>query len=426
MLINEFIYRVGCKRRNPTLMKQYASLKQTEKKSREELEQIQMEKLRNLLEIAYNNTGYYRRIFDDLGLRPKDIVTKEDLKKLPLLEKSDILKYGEQIRNYTCQKVVKSETSGSTGEPLVFYRNEEWESAARAAQMRGYSWYGVKPWERNGYLWGHLYGSKFELRVRILDFLVNRFRMFSYKKDDVLNFAKKLRKASYLEGYSSMIYEVAKEVNRQGIGPYALKMVKGTSEKIYDSYQSEVKRAFGQKMISEYGAAETTMIAFECPHGNMHVVMENVIVEVENGDIVVTNLNSFSMPIIRYRLGDSIVLNSEKQCPCGMQHEIIEDVLGRTGKNIYGFENKYPSLTLYYIFKSVALKTGNTVNYQGVQTKKGYLDILLDREMTATETLVIKEECINYFGKDISVRLKPNALERDHTKKFKDFISQVE
>ena len=114
-----------------------------------------------------------------------------------------------------------------------------------------------------------------------------------------------------------MIYEIAKQVNESGEGPIRLKMVKGTSEKIFDSYQDEVRKAFGQKMISEYGAGESTLIAYECPCGNMHVVMENVIVEDYNGEILVTNLNSTSMPIIRYRLGDSVVIDREKSWPFG-------------------------------------------------------------------------------------------------------------
>ena len=157
----------------------------------------------------------------------------------------------------------------------------------------------------------------------------------------------------------------------------------------------------------------------------MHVVMENVIVEDYNGEILVTNLNSTSMPIIRYRLGDSVVIDREKSCPCGMKHEIITDILGRVGKTVYGESGKYPSLTLYYIFKSVAIKTGKTINYQGVQRKKGELEFHLDRDISPLEQEEIQKECQNYFGSDIHVMFYPNDLVRDHTKKFQDFVSEI-
>lgn len=64
-----------------------------------------------------------------------------------------------------------------------------------------------------------------------------------------------------------------------------------------------MEKAFGAKIISEYGAAESGLIAYECPEcGNMHINMENVIVEESEGEIVVTNLLSRSFPIIRYKL----------------------------------------------------------------------------------------------------------------------------
>jgi len=425
MLLSKFIYLLGCKRRNPTLLKQYDDLKKSETWSREQLLELQMIKLKKLLQSAYSNTQYYREMFDNLNIDVNDIKSIEDLKLLPILEKADIIKNSSQMRNHQCKNVFYSETSGSTGEPLVFYRGEEWDSAGRAAQLRGYSWYGIKPWDKNGYLWGHLYGSKFQLKTRLLDFLVNRFRLFSYDKQSVSKFAKRLNKATYLEGYSSMIYEVAKQINSENIKKRHVKRGKGTSEKIFDSYQCEVEKAFGVKMVSEYGAGESTLIAYECPHGNMHVVMENVIVEEENGEIIVTNLNSFSMPIIRYRLGDSIILDRVKKCPCGMQHEIIADVVGRIGKTIYGKDGKYPSLTLYYIFKAMAFKTGNTINYQGIQTEKGKLKLLLDREINSKEREVLLKECENYFGYDMDIVIAENQLNRDHTKKFQDFISEI-
>jgi len=99
--------------------------------------------------------------------------------------------------------------------------------------------------------------------------------LFNYKPNAIEVFVKKLKKASYLHGYSSMIYETAKLINQNNFEkPKKLKMIKGTSEKIYDSYQEEVKKAYGSKIISEYGAAETGIIAFECLKGNMHIIKD--------------------------------------------------------------------------------------------------------------------------------------------------------
>ncbi len=146
------------------------------------------------------------------------------------------------------------------------------------------------------------------------DTLQNRFRIFSYQESALKKFIQKARKATYIHGYSSMIYQVAVLINKLDLTkPTHIKMIKGTSEKILDGYYDEIQKAFGTKIISEYGATESGIIAFECPQGNMHISMEGVIVEEVENEILVTNLQMTSFPIIRYKLGDYIALASRKK-----------------------------------------------------------------------------------------------------------------
>lgn len=228
----------------------------------------------------------------------------------------------------------------------------------------------------------------------------------------------------YIEGYSSAIYEISKEINKSNLDVNKqIKMIKGTSEKIYDKYQIEVKKAFGKKMISEYGAAEAGIIAFECPYGNMHITMENVIVEVINGEILVTNLLSKSFPIIRYRLGDAIRINKNISCKCGMQHYIIQDILGRTGQKIVGIKESYPSLVLYYIFKNLALEYGIILNYQVIQEKRGILKFNIEQKISKIEKEKLTKEIKKYFKEDIAFEIKDDLEIKSRDKKQKDFIS---
>lgn len=425
-MLSKWIFFIGARLRNPELINEYKYLKQTEKWDIERLELLQLKKLKRLMSIAYDKSPYYKEMFDNAGIKVRDIKSLEDIKMIPITTKGDILNNNSRIQNKDGYKKLRySQTSGSTGEPLYFYRNREWDSSTRAAQMRGYSWYGVKPWDRNGYFWGFRFKGWKKIKTKILDGLLNRFRIFSYAEKEIEAFAKKLKTADYLEGYSSMIYEVAKIINRLGIGPFNLKMVKGTSEKIYPSYQEEAKKAFGQKIVSEYGATETGLIAYECKYGHMHIVMENVMVEEIDGEAVITNLNSLSFPIIRYKLGDSILLEDHIDCPCGMKHKIIKEVLGRVGGVIYGNEKKYPIMTLNYIIKNYALKYGKTFNYQAIQKKKGLLHIYFDKKVSNEEMKQFLAECKIYFNDDMEVSLFGESLKRDYNGKFKGFISEV-
>ena len=424
-MFHKIIYLVGEYIKNPLIRKKFDELKQTEYASLETLEALQLKRLKRLLYHARNNTHFYAQRLKDIDI---EHITLERLKDIPTLTKQELYKYNKEIHTkYDNEKLVKSETSGSTGEALVFFRTKKWDAYHRAAQLRGYSWYGVNPWDKNIYFWGFNPNWKQKLKMRVLDFLMNRYRIFSFDENEIKKVTKILKKCSYIEGYSSAIFTLAQSLDKMELSFRQLKLVKGTSEKIYDSYQDIIKKVFHTKMVSEYGAAEAGIIAFECTHGNMHTVMENVIVEEIDDKIVVTNLHSYSFPIIRYELGDYIKLGGH-DCPCGRKHMIIEEVTGRIGKKIIGYSLSYPTLTLYYIFKNIALNYGIELAYFGVQYIKGKLTIEVlmptyDIEKLQTYILL---EADKYFGNDMDIELKfVYDIERKN-KKVKDFESYIE
>lgn len=426
-MLHRLIYKIGAAYRNPSLSSTYRNLLLTDKAEIGKLRQIQLDKLRKLLVFAYNYTPYYTRLFDSIGFNPEEITDLSSLELIPPIDKDTLISHNKEIQSkHKFKSIHFVETSGTSGQVLHFYRNEEWDSCNRASIMRGYSWHGVNPWDKNGYFWGYNIAASKRHKIQFLDWLQNRFRVFSYNKSEIAKFTRKLKKAKFVSGYSSMIYEVAKLVNSMGLsGKFTLKMIKGTSEKIYDSYQDEVERAFGKKMISEYGATEAGIIAFECPAGSMHINMENVILEEIDGEAYVTNLNSFSFPIIRYKIGDSIKLAPKSfRCQCGRQHDVLLEVLGRVGKRVEGKKNNYPSLTFYYVFKNLAFAHGVTLNYQAVQTVKGRITLKIEQEDTGHEP-AIRKELYKYFGDDIEYEIIWKQKLHTMDGKLKDFITTL-
>ncbi|MGZ2368725.1 hypothetical protein ACXR6G_02960 [Ancylomarina sp. YFZ004] len=426
--LSKIIFQIGTKYRNPSLWQHYTELKQTEKYSLKELQAYQYSRLKNLLSFIGTNSPYYEKLFKSLSINPHAI-TFDDFLSLPINSKKELLNRKEGFyQKKMFEKEFLCETSGTSGEVLTFQRNESWDSFNRASMLRGYSWHDVKPWESNLYFWGYNTEASQRRRIRFLDFLLNRYRMFDYDEKSLLKLGKKLPKVKYIEGYSSVIYELAKLMEARGVVPDKLKMIKGTSEKIYPHYQDIVEQVFGHKIISEYGAAESGIIAFECAEGNMHINMEGVYVETdENNEIIVTNLHSYSFPIIRYKLGDSIKLAPEgKKCKCGIQHPIIEEVNGRVGKSIIGKDKKYPSLTLYYIFKNIYMKQRTQLNYQAHQVEKGKLDIWLKELVSDEIKALIFTEANKYFNTDLELRILHKANFRQQSGKLRDFITTID
>lgn len=425
----ELIFRLGAKIRNPSLFDRYRFLKETERWPLHKLEAFQLEECRRFLAFAGEHSPYYQDLFRRVGFSPAQMNSLGDLKSLPVIEKESLIQENERIHSrFPFPKVFLCETSGTTGQVLTFRRDERWDSANRAAVMRGYSWYGIKPWDRNVYLWGFNFSPAEKLRVRVLDLLQNRFRVFSYERSQIERLARHTRRAVYLHGYSSMIFNIARILNANPDlpKPRHLLLVKGTSEKIFDSYQEEALKAFGKKIVSEYGAAEAGLIAFECPHGSMHVHIEGCVVEVVDGEILVTNLLSRSYPIIRYRLGDAVTLApAGYRCPCGMAHPVIETVIGRVGKVVYGKKDAYPSLSFYYLFKNLYFERGLALCYRAIQSEKGRVSIEIEESAGDSEEM-IRQEISKLFGDDLDVSLSFGVELGPVGGKRQDFVSYLD
>jgi len=432
MNLHKFIFLLGQRFRNPSLHKVFKELKQTEKLSLKDLEYLQLEKLKAIVLHAYQNSAYYKNVFDKAGVHPSDIHSLTDISKFPSITKSDLIQHNKEIHTTNTvkySKLFKANTSGSTGQSLHFLRDEYTDSFNRASIFRGYSWYHVNPWEYNIYFWGFNFSILRKIKTILMDALVNRFRLFSYLEKDFFTMIRHLKKAKYISGYSSMIYQTAKLINeKQYPKPKNLKMVKGTSEKIYESYQEEIHKAFGLKMISEYGAAETGIIAFECPYGKMHLNIEGVVVETnDESEIIVTNLITKSFPVIRYKLGDYVKLDvNNSKCNCGLNHPILEEVTGRIGDIIFGKKNIYPSLYFYYIFKNLDKEQKITLTYQIFQEEKGKLIFAIKEPMNEIQIEKLKNEIIKYFNDDMIFEIKPNEpIIFGRTTKMKSFISKI-
>lgn len=425
--MHKLLFNLGLQKRNPSLGKYLSFLLKSDKWSKEELLQYQILKCKEFLEFVNLYSAFYRTTFEDYEFDPSEFKDLEQLKQLPTFSKITLIKYNKLIQtNYSFKKLFPSLTSGTTGQALQFYKDEVWDSHNRAAMFRGYSWYGVQPFDKNGYLWGYNINPKQASKIKWLDKLQNRFRIFSYNTEEIEKFAKNLKGAKYLHGYSSMIYEVAKLVNKSGLKiNHDLKMIKGTSEKVFDSYQEDVKMAFGLNIISEYGSAESGIIAFECPEGNMHIVMENVVVEEENGEILVTNLLSRSFPVIRYRLGDIIELADENfECECGRAHPVILNVLGRIGQKIYGKTQEYPGRMIYGVIKNLSTDYDLVLNYQARQDTRGLVDLYIEQEETNSK-FILERELEKYFKDDIEFNIHYGMDLHNMEEKLNDFITTI-
>jgi phenylacetate-CoA ligase len=138
-----------------------------------------------------------------------------------------------------------------------------------------------------------------------------------------------------LYGYPSAIGNLAAYIQHNQLNAHQPTLIATHAEILYPKIIEDIKRAFPDApVVNQYWATEANM-GVTCPHGNLHVDEDTVIFEVDQpdhdgfGDVLITNLYSYDMPLIRYKIGDRVKL-SEKPCPCGRATKVIEEIQGRT------------------------------------------------------------------------------------------------
>lgn len=420
--ISKLIYQSGEYLYNSRIKSAYEELRSSEYASDAELDRLQEKKLSKLLEHAVQTTKYYKERYKGININE---VSLQNIKDLPILTKKELFENSDNMFSTAFHRnnLIKSETSGSTGDAFIFFRDYEWDAYHRAAIARGLLEHGIKPYSRNIYLWGFIATFWEKLKIKFFDALQNRYRLFTYNEQEIVNLLKSKQDVEFISGYSSVINHIALVALKHNLKLNALKAVKGTSEKIYPDYIKNVEKAFNVPFISEYGAAETGIIAYSCKHGVQHTIRENVIVESVNNRAIITNLNSYSMPIIRYDLGDYIELTST-QCKCGRHSQTIDEILGRVGKDICGKTKKFPSLTLYYIFKELALKNNLELSYSALQKKVGLIEISIFKNIDEDEMHTLRKVCNKYFKNDLDLKIIIGSI-INKDKKMKDFTSEL-
>lgn len=323
-------------------------LNETQMLSPEKIKEIQLGKLINIVEHAYNTVPYYNKVFKERGLSPNDITNFEDLKKLPLLTREILLENQEDLisRDADFKTLKENFSSGSTGVRAQFKQDLNFRMWMRAHQLRTYQW--CNDWDLGKpfvLLWGsEMYWSLKEVYDYVDNILSNRreFNTFNLSNKLVTDFLNKLDEFNpYLVStYTNAMYLIAKEAERQGKQISGLKAIQVTSEPVPEAMRRDMKRIFNCEVYDKYGSRETNIVSHESPNheGNL-IQTENVFVEFltdegldceyeEQGNLVLTTLNNFSMPLIRYETSD-LAAPLEGTCSSGINLPRMTSVHGR-------------------------------------------------------------------------------------------------
>ncbi len=327
-------------------------LKESETWDKKTLVAYQEKRLQILVNHCYANIPYYRQIFQQNGLAPKDIQTVDDLQKLPFLTKEIVRKRIKDLIATNISFLNREEvfTSGSTGAPLDFYMDPATRPMERALAFRHLLWLGYKKGDRLAVFkvlpladpkqFYQYFRQSGELRISFRDMDEPRLE----KMVDLLEEFK----PAFISAWPSSLYMLARWMQRNKRTIQPPKFIVTGSENMYPHMTARIEEVFKAPVSDFYGQEESVAIAMQCSLGQgYHIQMEMGIVELVPfrggmSEIVGTGLHNMVMPFLRYRTGD-LTTNGSGACPCGRKHPLISGIVGREADLIVTPEGKLVS-----------------------------------------------------------------------------------
>lgn len=362
--------------------------------TREQIDAFQNERLRALIEQAYNHVPYYHDVMVERGLTPADIQTKEDLVKLPIISKEVMRREG--IERFTADNIPAKDrklmsSSGSTGQPFEYYISKECYSVNMACNLRGWYNFGWRLGDRyvkisqnprkgklkrlQDYITGCLYVATADLSDAHMHEIMQEIDRY---------------KPMVIRSYPDPLYIMAQyRLAHQGEFTWNPKVLTTTGNVLRPNERETIELAFGCKVFDAY-ASEGNSNVFECPtHECYHSSEEYGITEIVDdegkriskgaGRVVTTDLWNYAHPFIRYDVQDRIEL-ADKPCSCGRAHLAIKQIWGRDNELLIAPSGRKYTVHHFTVFfeSTVSPELKDSIDqFQFIQHKDGTTTMLL-------------------------------------------------
>jgi phenylacetate-CoA ligase len=302
----------------------------------EELEKLQQDNLRKILKHTSLNVRYYNYI-KLIGNNPNDW-----LQEFPILTKDILRNQSENLLAVKNKRLKKISSSGSSGISSSVYMNTTDLSTLRAGLVHWWEWYGYfigRPIIQTGI------SPKRGLLKSLKDYFFKTIYInaFSHSEEQIVKILKRLKRDNQyiLAGYASSLNVIA-DIAEKYHFKIKFKSVISFGDKMFSHYRKNIEKVFDCRVYDTYGSAEGFLIGAEYDLEYMYILSPQTYIEILDdnnrpvpdgaiGNIVVTRLDGYAMPLIRYKIGDLGVLLPKKEYPKErkFQYPLLQKVIGR-------------------------------------------------------------------------------------------------
>lgn len=439
-------------RRKKAVFDLYGQLQHNEKLPLEQLYKIQLDKLNRLLTHAYINVPYYHHLLkESTYLKDNKIQLDaiDQLTNLPLLSKVQIKNVKDKIYSSDIgqRKAFTNASGGSTGVPTEVKQDEQYLIAEEAGLLQIKNWRGVGPFDSEIFIWGSprdTFENKKPLKAWLGDFVRNRIMLNCFKMtpDDIKHYIQLLNhhRPAMVRCYVDAIYEIARYAKKHQLDVVPQKVIHTGAGNLFDYMRFEIEDVFQCPVYNHYGGREVGHIASECSaHTGLHLFMEHNIVELLNeqgehvpdgveGELVVTNLNNYAMPLIRYRIGDRGIMMPHGECECGCTYPKLKEITGRVGDVFRTINGQTVSPVFFAHLIGVVAKQREIKRYQAIQHDLTRLTLRIvpeEKDQPLNFEFII-DEIKKVFGNNAEVKIElVDSIEKTVSGKYRYTISEV-
>lgn len=304
------------------------------------------EQQKKIIEHAYTTVPFYINLARERNLNYKDFKDWEDIpvvKKEDLVFQTDSFLSSDYIMKYLSNELIYTHTSGSTGDcKNIYWSQEDMNYSLSTLWLRRRRYYGINPHDRHCYFFTTRRFGKMDQEIEDKGFALG-FCKSNLSEEKLISIWKKMSEFQpvWLNLQPSIAILLANVVQKKKLQDISsLRYIELTGEMLLPEMKTYIENAFHAKAVNQYGSVEMNSIAFECPEGQLHCLEENCHIEIlasqgrelksgSEGEIYVTTLTNYAMPLIRYQLGDRGSL-SEINCPCGGCRKVLRLTAGRS------------------------------------------------------------------------------------------------
>lgn len=324
--------RLAMRATRPAVLEYDQDVKMVTSMNRSRLQRYQQRRLKQLLYHAAQTTEYYQAILSDAGVYDGDTVTLDRFNDIPLLTKTELRNEREQLHSSKPgQNLVRNTSGGTTGEPVEFLQDDDylyWSNANRLHYHRLAGRDLGEPWVK---LWGDdsdVFDERQGFKSRLSNFVLNRHVMNSYRMGDeeMAEYVERINaiQPKSMEVYVESMNELAKFIEQNDLDVHSPNGILTTAGTLYEPVRERIEHVFDAPVLNKYGSREVGTVACEAPEQEglrifdhthyVEVVDEegNPLPAGEEGEIAITLLTNYTMPLIRYRIGDMGIMRKRK------------------------------------------------------------------------------------------------------------------